>query len=291
MRYAYYPGCTLKNYADNLEATALAVLKKLGLEVVELSKWNCCGTVYSLADDDLVHQIAPMRVLLNAQKEGFDRVLCVCSMCYNTLAQTALMLKNNPDKQRTLNLFLDDEPDYLGNVQVVHLLQVLRDDVGIDRIRKMVVRPLSGLKVAPYYGCLLVRPREVAIDDTEHPVVIEQLLSVLGATVIDDPLKVECCGSHQTVHNKDVVADRAYAIINSARSRGAQAVTLDCPLCDFNLDHRQKESEEKYTDFFPMPVLYYTQLMAMAMGIKDDIYGFDKHYVNPKPMLKEHNLV
>lgn len=291
MKYAYYPGCTLKSYADNLESSVLAVAKKLGIEMVELKKWNCCGTVYSLATDDLVHQIAPLRVLINAQKEGAKKLLCVCSMCCNTLKQTAKMLEREPDKLRTLNLFLDDEEDYRGEVEVVHFLEVLRDDVGFDRIKKEVKRPLKGLNVSPYYGCLLVRPAEVAIDDPEQPRLLENLLAVLGAKVVDNPYKVECCGSHQTVNNKEVIADRTYTIINSARERGAQVIALDCPLCDYNLDYRQKESEKKYTDFFPMPVLYYTQLLAIALGVDEDVYGFKKHYVNPIPMLKELELV
>lgn len=291
MKYAYYPGCTLKSYADNLESSVLAVAGELGIEMKELSKWNCCGTVYSLADDDLVHQIAPMRVLLNAQKEGFDKVLCVCSMCYNTLKQTNMMLKDDPEKLRTLNLFLDDEPDYEAKVEVTHFLQVLENDVGWSKISSKVKSPLTGMKVAPYYGCLLVRPDKIAIDNPSRPLVMEKLLKVLGADIIEDPLKIECCGAHQTVHNKEVIADRTYTIVGSAKERGAEAIALDCPLCDFNLDHRQKESEKKYTDFFPLPVFYYTQLMALAMGIDQDVYGFNKHYVNPKPLLKEHNLI
>jgi heterodisulfide reductase subunit B len=230
-------------------------------------------------------------VLLAAQKEGFDKLLCVCSMCYNTLKRTAQMLKEKPDKLRTLNMFLDDEPDYLGGVEVVHFLQVLRDDVGFKNVAKKFKRSMNGMKIAPYYGCLLLRPLSIAIDDQEHPTALEELLSLIGADVIDDPLKVECCGAHQTVHNKEVIAERTYRIVSSARERGAEAIALDCPLCDFNLDHRQKESERHYTDFFPMPVFYYTQLLALAMGIQEDVYGFEKHYVNPKSILKEHNLV
>ena len=291
MKFAYYPGCTLKTHAVGLEASAKAVAEKLGVEMVELPKWNCCGTVFSQADDDLVHQIAPLRVLLRAQEQGADKLLVVCSMCYNTLKQASLMFNKKPDKLETLNLFLDDEPDYRGEVEVIHFLQLLRDYVGIEKIAEKVVKPLHGLKVSPYYGCLLLRPEEVAIDEPEHPTVMEDILEVLGAEVIEDPLRVECCGSYQTVNNKDIVADRVYSIVGSSRSRGANAIALDCPLCEYNMDFRQKETEKKYTDFFPMPILYYTQLIAIAMGIKDDIYRFDKHYVDPLKILREYELV
>ncbi len=291
IKYAYYPGCTLKSYASNLEATALASAKALGVELVELPHWNCCGTVFSMASDDLVHQIAPMRVLLEAQKVGADKLVCVCSMCYNTIKQASLLLKKNPDKLKTLNLFLDDEEDYRGEVEVYHLLEIFRDVVGLEKISASLKKRLRGMKVSPYYGCLLVRPEEVAIDDTEDPQILNTLLQVLGAEVIDDPLKTECCGSYQTVHNKEVIADRTYTIINSARDRGAEVIALDCPLCNFNLDYRQKETEKKYNDFFPLPIVYYTQLLALALGIEDDIYGFDKHYVNPKPILEAYKLL
>jgi len=291
MKCAYYPGCTLKTHAVGLESSAMAVMKKLGVEMEEMPRWNCCGAVFSQADDDLVHQIAPLRILLNAQELGVKQLLVVCAMCYNTLKQASLLFNNHPDKLKTLNLFLDDEEDYRGEVEVIHLLQVLRDVVGIDRIAESVVKPLTGLKVAPYYGCLLVRPEEVAFDRPEHPLVMEDIFFALGAEIIDDPLKVECCGSYQTVNNKEIVADRTYTIVNSARSRGANVIALDCPLCEYNLDHRQKETEKKYTDFFPMPILYYTELMALAMGVDGDVYRFDKHYVDPIPFLKEYELV
>ncbi len=291
MKFAYYPGCTLKTHAVGLEASAKAVAEKLGIEMVELSRWNCCGTIFSQADDDLVHQIAPLRVLLRAQEEGADRLLVVCSMCYNTLKQASLLFNNKPDKLKTLNLFLDDEPDYLGKVEVVHMLQVLRDVVGIENIAKKAVRSLKGLKISPYYGCLLLRPDSIAIDEPEHPVVMEEILEALGAEVIEDPLRVECCGSYQTVNNKDIVADRVYTIINSSRSRGADVIALDCPLCEYNMDYRQKETEKKYTDFFPMPILYYTQLIALALGVEGDNYKFDRHYVDPTKILKEYELI
>lgn len=291
MKFAYYPGCTLKNFAANLEKTAKAVTQELGIEMEELPKWNCCGTVFSQADDDLVHQIAPLRVLINAQKTGTKKLLVVCSMCYNTLKQASLLFKNRPDKLKTLNLFLDDEDDYLGEVEVVHLMEILRDVVGIEKIAKRVKKPLVGLRIAPYYGCLLLRPAEIAIDEPENPIIMEEILAALGAEIVVDPLRVECCGSYQTVNNKEIIADRTYTIVNSARSRGADLIALDCPLCDFNLDRRQKESEKKYTDFFPMPILYYTQLIALAFGIDGDIYSFDKHYADPRPLLRKHQLI
>ena len=287
MKIPYYPGCTLKMNALNLEESALAVSKKLGIDMVELPRWNCCGTVYSLATDDLMHQVAPIRNLIRIQELGENKVVTLCSMCYNTLKRANLLVKDDEEKLTTLNEFMDREEDYRGEVTVLHLLEILKDEIGFEKIEEKVKNPLHGLKVAPYYGCLLTRPKEVGLDDMEEPTILHLLLESLGAEVIDSPYKTECCGSYQTVNNKEAVVDRAYNILTSARQKGADAIALSCPLCDFNLDERQKDVEEKYHDFEKMPVFYFTQLMAIAFGLDEKVCRFDLNYVNPIPLLKD----
>jgi len=291
MKISYYPGCTLKKNALNLETSALAVGKELGIEMVELPRWNCCGTVFTLASDDLMRQAAPIRNLIRVQELGENQVVTLCSMCYNTLKRANLLVKNDNEKLATLNEFMDQEEDYRGDVKVIHLLEILKNDVGFDKIREKVKKPLNGLKVAPYYGCLLTRPKEIGLDDMEEPTILHDLVESLGAEVIDDPLKTECCGAYQTVSNKEVVADRTYNILTSAQSRGAEAIVLSCPLCDFNLDHRQKDVEEKYHDFEKIPVFYFTQLMAIAFGMDENVCGLDLNYVNPLPLLRKKKLI
>lgn len=291
MKILYYPGCTLKKNAKNLETSALAISKELGIEMVELPRWNCCGTVYSLASDDLMRQAAPIRNLIRVQELGENKVVTLCSMCYNTLKRSNLKFRNAEEDLATLNDFMYLEEDYKGNVEVFHLLELLKNDIGFDKIAEKVKKPLNGLKVAPYYGCLLIRPKEVGLDDMEEPRILHSLLESIGAEVIDFPLKTECCGAYQTVGNKGVVADRTYNILTSAQSRGAEAVALSCPLCDFNLDHRQKEVVDKYSDFSTIPVFYFTQLLAIAFGLEKNVCGFDLNYIDPRPLLGSKNIL
>jgi heterodisulfide reductase subunit B len=285
MKIPYYPGCTLKSTAKNFEDTTRAVSDVLGIELLELPRWNCCGTVYSLSSDDLMHQLAPIRNLIRVQEMGYDRVTTLCSMCYNTLEQANQLVKSDPEKLEKMNSFMDTEEDYRGEVEVIHYLSLLRDTVGFGELPVKI--PLTGLKVVPYYGCLLLRPEEVSIDNPEKPTILTELLTALGAEVVDHPYKIECCGSYHTVDYKDVVCEKTYSILTSAQKRGADAVVLSCPLCEFNLDFRQKDVERELA---PMPIFYFSQLLALALGISED-FGFDQHYVDPEPLLKKKGLL
>jgi len=287
MKLLYYPGCTLKTSAKNLEKSAFAIMEALGHEMVEMEDWNCCGVVASLTDDDLMHHLAPLRSLIHVEDAGENRVVTLCDMCCNTLKQTNLRVKEIPDDLETLNLFMDRENDYKGTVEVLHFLEFLRDEVGFDVIKKKVKHPLKGMKIMPYYGCMLLRPREVAIDDAEEPTILGDLLSALGAEVVDNPFKIECCGSYHTVENKEMVSKRAHRITNFATERDSNAMMLSCPLCKFNLDARGKEAEKLFKDYKQIPIYYYTQLIAIALGLDPKVCGFEDHVVDPLLLLKK----
>jgi len=291
MKLLYYPGCTLKTSAKNLEKSAFAVMDALGHEMVEMEDWNCCGVVASLTDDDLMHHLAPLRSLIHVEDQGEDKVLTLCDMCCNTLKQTNLRVKEIPDDLETLNLFMDRENDYKGTVEVLHFLEFLRDEIGFDVIKKKVKRPLKGMKIMPYYGCMLLRPREVAIDDAEEPTILGDLLSALGAEVVDNPFKIECCGSYHTVENKELVSKRAHRITTFATERDSDAMVLSCPLCMFNLDTRGKEAEKLFKDYKQIPIYYYTQLIAIALGLDPKVCGFEEHSVNPTVLLKKKGVI
>ena len=291
MKLSYYPGCTLKTTAKNCELPALAAMKEMGVELVELARWNCCGTVHSLATDDLIHHLAPVRTLIRVRDTGADKVVTLCAMCYNTLKQANKVLLENADKRERINNFLDDEKDYDSDVTVLHLLEFLRDEMGFDDIKGKVKRPLEGLRLAPYYGCLLLRPEGIGLDDPEAPTVMEDLTSALGGEAVDSPYKIECCGSYHTVDDVEPVIQRTQLIVETAAKRGADAMVVGCPLCFFNLDYRQKDVLERRKDFTPMPVLYFTQLLALALGLDEDVYHFDDHYVDPRKLLKSKNLL
>ncbi len=291
MDLSYYPGCTLKTKARNFEDSAIASMAALGVNLVELPRWNCCGTVYSLAEDDLVHHIAPVRTLIRVKEQGEDRVVTLCSFCYNTLKRANLLVKNSAEKRNTLNSFMTEEIDYDGSVETVHLLSVLRDDLGWKAVAEKIKRPLNGLKLAPYYGCTLLRPQEAAIDDVERPTVLEDLIETTGAAAVDFPFATECCGSFQAISNPDAVAGRAYAILDMAQRQGAEAIVLSCPLCGFNLGQQQARLKQKYPEFKGMPVLFFTQVLAIALGLDPEVCRFDLNYGEPLELFESKGLL
>ena len=291
MELSYYPGCTLKTKAKNFEDSAIASMAALGINLKEIPRWNCCGAVYSLADDDLIHQLAPVRDLIRVKEQGRDKVVTLCSFCFNTLKRANLLMRNDAEKRKTLNSFMDDEIEYNGEVEVVHLLEVLRDGIGWKTISDKLKVPLKNLKLAPYYGCTLLRPQEVAIDQVERPTILHQLLLALGAEPIDFPFAAKCCGSFQVVGNREVALESAWNILSSAVEWQAEALVLSCPLCDFNLAGKQEELRQKYREFKGIPTLYFTQLLALALGLDRKVCRFELNYQDPQPLLESKGLL
>ncbi len=289
MKLAYYPGCTLKTKARNLEDSALAALKALSIEVKELDRWNCCGAVFSLADDDLIHHIAPVRNLIRAQEEGCEGILTLCSQCYNTLARAHNLMIDDEEKRDTINRFMDEEPDYKGEVQVIHYLTYLRDHVGWDALREKVKTPLRDLRVAPFYGCSLLRPDDVAIE--KDPTILEEFLSALGAQTVSLTEARECCGSYQSLANPDAEQQRLGKIFGAVNRSGANAIALSCPMCEYNLGRQQHQLLEQNANLTATPTYYFTQLLAVALGIEAGVCHFD---LNGKPafeLLKEKSYI
>jgi heterodisulfide reductase subunit B len=291
MKIKYYPGCSIKTNGEHFEVSTRGVLEELGYELDELKRWTCCGTVYSLTSDDIMHHLAPVRNLLRAKEEGGDRILTLCSMCYNTLKRANLLIQKDSETRDKIKDFMYKEViGYEGDVEVIHLLQLFQE-IGIDRIREKVKVHLDGLKVAPYYGCMLLRPEEVAIDDMENPSIFEEIIRSTGAEPVNFPYKNECCGSYQTLRRLDIVIERTRTIINSARNNGADMLLLTCPLCLFNLEAKQKEVMEKYFGFKEMPVIYFTQLLALAFGLGEDKTRFDLNSINPSQILEGKDML
>jgi heterodisulfide reductase subunit B len=291
MDLAYYPGCTLKTRANNFETSALAVMSALGINLVELPRWNCCGTVYSLAEDDLIHHVAAVRNLIRVKEQGKNKVVTLCAFCYNTLKRANLVMKDSPDKRFAINTFMDEEPDYAGEVETVHLLQVLRDDIGWRKIAGRVKHPLKDLKIAGYYGCTLLRPQSVAIDNVERPTILQDLLKALGSTAVDFPFATECCGAFQIVNNRDIITERTSAILGSAVKNGAEAIAVSCPLCEYNLRQTQSSTKQPQSGVPVMPTLYFTQLMALAFGLDAAVCGFEENSPETRAWLKNKGLI
>lgn len=299
VRIPYYPGCAVKTTAKNYEVSGIAVARKLGIELVELPRWNCCGVFPFLANDDLMRHVAPIRNLIRVQEmnekgivENENRLVTFCSMCYHTLKEANLFIKDE-EKLKKINTFMNREEEYRGGVEPTPLLKLIKEEVGFKKISKEVKKPLSGLKVAAYYGCLLLRPREIGIDDPENPTVLEELLKALGAEVVENPNKTQCCGSYHTVNNKSIVAKLTYENLIHPLRNGAEIVVTCCPLCAFNLDSRQIEARSLHPDLKEIPIMYYTQLMAIALGLEKEAWGLNLglHNVDPTPLLKSKKLI
>lgn len=292
MKISYYPGCTLKSNAKNFEDSAIAAMKELGIEMEELPKWNCCGTVFSLASDDLMHHIAPIRILLRTREGGSDSLVTLCSMCYHTLKLSNIRVKENPDELEKLNnIMYKEDITYDGKVTVYHLLSLLKERIGFEKIKERIKVNLGNLKVAPYYGCFLLRPKEISIDPSmENPTIMSEFIQAVGAAPAEFPHQIECCGSYLTVDEKDLVIERSYEILKSAKRAGADFIMTSCPLCQFNLDDRQKQVKNKFPEFEEIPVLYFTQLLAFAMGLDKKVLRFDLNYIDPSVVFKGQTL-
>ena len=267
-KLTYFPGCTLKDTAKDFEISGMAVMEALGYELVELERWNCCGTVFSLTEDDLMHQVGPVRDLIRAQEAGSDEIITLCSMCYATLKRASLFVNGNQERLDKLNAFMNKEVDYEGKVSAYHLLEVLRDRIGWDKVEEKMSNPLTGLAVAPFYGCTLLRPDEIAIDDPDSPTIFSDMISALWATPVDYPFAVECCGAYQVVDHRDIVIERTHRILSSAIRAGADVVITACPLCHYNLNDLQREVARSVPGYQEIPIIYFTQLMALAFGVE-----------------------
>ncbi len=289
MDYLYFPGCTLYTKAKNLDVAARECAKLMGFELRELPNWTCCGATFPLTTDNIMALLPPSRILGTAMKEGGD-LTTLCSVCFNVLRRTSHLLKSDPEKREKIFDFI--EMEYRDGLRVPHYLEILRDEIGFESLKEKVKRDLKGLKVAPYYGCLLLRPsEEMEFDDKESPTIIESFLDSIGCEPVDFPYKIECCGSFQSVGAPDVAIDCGHAILRSAVKNGAEAVVSTCPLCQFNLDTKQKDIKEKYSDFKTLPVLYFSQLMGISFDLPTDTLGFERNDMDPRPLLEGKGLL
>ena len=278
MSPAYFPGCTLSTKAAGYDLSGRAVAQALGLELNELPEWQCCGATFPLATDNSMALIAPTRLLAQAQNAG-GHVTTLCAICFHVLRRTQTTLQQQPEMLERINWFTEEPYD--GQARVSHFLELLRDEITWPKLKEQVTRPLTGIKVAPYYGCLLLRPQnEIGLDDPEQPRIIHDLLSALGCEVIDFPYQVECCGSYLAVSKPELPEKLSKEIIASARQHGAQAIATACPLCQFNLDFPQRPAMAG-GNADVLPIFYFTQLMAVALGLSEDTWGLQSHYAQP----------
>lgn len=283
MKYSFFPGCSLESTAKDFQMSTLGVAKALGIDMEEMPDWTCCGSTPAHATDGLLAVALPARNLAIAEKMGNDVVTC-CAACYGRLATANLSLSRDEKLRAEVENAIGSR--YVGNVNVRHFLQVLRDDIGRAEIRENVKKSLNGLKVACYYGCLLLRPRELSIaDDPENPQLMEEILSAAGAEPIEWPYKTECCGASFSISRTKTVEQLSGEILSMAKQSGADCIAVACPLCQTNLDLRQSDIEKSIGKQIGLPVFFFTQLLGLALGLSDDALGIDKLIVNPTAVL------
>jgi heterodisulfide reductase subunit B len=275
--FLYYPGCTLYTKAKGLDLSLRQISEKLGFHLRELSTWNCCGAIYNEVLDDITAHIAPLRNLIQVKKEGGDKLITSCAACYNVLkrSQSFVFQGNNPAVKSRVIAYLNDEiGDYQGDVLILHYLELLKNEIGFERVRNG--RDLKGLKVGCYYGCLLTRPK-----DLNFPVgIMEELFSYLGAKIVESPFSDFCCGGYTLLLEERATEECVAKIIDSFSE--AEVIVTSCPLCLYNLDKFQKEKRK--------PVLYFSQLLALLFAEKEDTLNFRNHFVDPRPVLKSRGL-
>lgn len=262
MKVSYFPGCTLKTKAKDLDVYARRSAEALGVTLEEVDNWQCCGGVFSMAKDEIASKLSSVRALKNAGDKG-QMLVSVCSACHNVLKQTNHAMQTDPDFALRVNNYMADEEPYAGETKVIHYLELLRDVVGFDKVKEKVVKPLTGVKIAPYYGCLLLRPNSVMrMDDPENPQIMEDLIRALGAEPVTYAMRNECCGGYVAMENPESAEKKSSRILSDAADKGAQMIVTACPLCRYNL---AKHSSS-------LPVYYFTELLAEALGVKEETH-------------------
>lgn len=290
MKYIFYPGCSLQRTARPYLDSIMAIRQMLGIELEEIQDWNCCGaTEYSAVHHIAAFALIARNLALAAQQSNGTRtVTAACSACYLNLAKTdSYMIRDSClDEQVNAALAaggLQYEP---GTLEIRHLLDIIVNDIGMEKIKNLVTRPLVGLRIAPYYGCMIARPdRDHRWDNVEHPTALDRLMKTLGAEVIDFPLKTHCCGGHMTQINLPVAYDLIRRIVHAAAEYRADLIVTLCPMCQLNLDAYQIEMNKYFHTDYRVPIVYFTQLMGLAFGLEADALGLGKEFIDARPAL------
>jgi heterodisulfide reductase subunit B2 len=292
MKYNYFPGCSLERNAEAYQRSAMAIAAPLGLEFVEIDDWNCCGATEYISLHMVASYALIARNLAQATKgagEAATRDLVApCSACYLNLSKTDKYMRTDPDLARKVNEALaagglSYKP---GSVHVRHLLDVIMQDVGCDAVRAQVTRPLKGLRIAPYYGCLISRPGlRTDEHNPEYPTSLDTLLASLGAEVVDFPLKTHCCGGHMTQISEATGFELIRRLVKGAADYQADMIVTVCPMCQLNLDAFQHAMNRYFKTAYNIPVLYFTQMMGLAFGTEAEALGIGAEIVDARPAL------
>jgi heterodisulfide reductase subunit B len=287
LKYAYYPGCSLTTSAKDYNLSVLEVFRHLDVELAELEDWSCCGATAAYSVSHLLSLALPARNLALAEKEK-QNVVAACPECYYRLWAARDSMRDDPKVMEEVNRALEGTGlEFKGEIDIKHILDILVNDVGLERIQEKVVRPLRGLKVVPYYGCVVVKPpRKARFDSPENPTTMDRLIEALGAECVPWDEKTKCCGGPLMLTNEPTMLELTRSLFQKAKGKEGQCVVLLCQLCHMALDGKQSRIEEVFGEKIGMPVLYFTQLMGLAFGIEPKKLGLDKGLVSTKSVLE-----
>lgn len=284
--FAYFPGCSLEKMAVSYHLSALETTKKLGVKLQELDDWNCCGATAYSSIDELLSYTLTARNLAIAEKTGLP-VVAPCSACYKNMYFTADHMKHDPDLAEHVNFALEeDNLHYSGNTTVKHLIDVYVNDVGLEEVKSKVTHPLKGVRIAPYYGCQILRPRKDH-EDVENPQYFEELISAIGAVPVNYPLKARCCGGSLIISGRTAALSMVRNLLQCAVDAQATVIATSCPMCQVNLEVYQQQVNQEFGTNFSVPVFYFTQLIGLALGIPKKKLGFGKEFVSLAPELAQ----
>ena len=288
MKYAYYPGCSLISSAKEYNISTKAMCEALGIDAPDVEDWNCCGATAGHAINHNLSLALPARNLAIAEESNVDTIIAPCSECFHNLAAVNKLLKGQEDERKKVNRILADAGlEFKGTIDVRHALDVVANDVGYDYLGKNKKRDLSKLKVAPYYGCLVVRPPDVAnFDRLENPQTMDNIAKALSARVVDfADYKTACCGGALILPKEDVALKLIKNILLGAKKAGANCIVVPCPMCHMNLDAKQRLVEETFGISIDLPILYFPQLVGLGLGLEPGSLGLEKNIVSPKRIL------
>jgi heterodisulfide reductase subunit B len=290
MKIAYYPGCSLHSTGIEYDISTKRVCDAMGIELVDVEDWICCGASPAHQCDELMSVALPAKNLaLAARTDNLKEVCAPCASCYSRLKFAQQRLTDENLKKNVEQIIGSEYPE---DVKVLHMLDVIVEKIGTDAVKEKVVKSLNGLKVACYYGCLMTRPPKVTgRQQFENPTEMESLMEALGAEAIDWNMKTFCCGASFALTQTDVALKLTRKILADAVSARAQAISVGCPLCHANLDGRQTQINEKFDTNFKIPIFYFTELMGLALGIQAKDLGTFRHLTEVGDFLKERALV
>ncbi len=282
MKLAYYPGCTLHGTAREYDASTKAVCKAADIELTEIPDWNCCGALEAIFDKELSMGLSARNNML-AQRTGLDLVI-PCSICSHNLSRADKAMKTDQAFRTKIEKALGQK--YNG-IKIKHLLDVMVNDVGTEELAKKFIKPLKGIKAVPYYGCLLVRPSEVSkFDNPENPISLDNLIKATGAECLPFTQKTKCCGGNLLMSKQDYAFILTKKLFDEAKTAGANCIVVACPMCHMLLDGQQKMIEKAHNTVIDMPVLYFTQLIGIAMGLSEKELELDKNMVSPAKLIE-----